>query len=71
MLNAEGDVYLDTFELMTRVMRTHGQHHLVVEEAMILHAFAVSYPHESSALLPEKSARRDRWLTIMRDRDPL
>ncbi|NYE74369.1 hypothetical protein BKA15_005698 [Microlunatus parietis] len=34
-----------------------------------MHAFAISYPDESSPLLPQKEARRDHWLTIMRDRD--
>lgn len=68
MLYAEHEEYLDTFELMTRVMRTHGKRHIIVDETLILHAFAVSYPDESSALLQEKQDRRDHWLQIMHDR---
>lgn len=57
--------YLDTFELMTMVMRTHGLHH-VIADAMVLHAFAVSYPNDWESLLPEKERRRDAWLTRFR-----
>lgn len=51
--------------LSGRVMRTHGQYH-VIADAMIMHAFAVSYPDASSPLLVDKEARRDHWLAIMR-----
>lgn len=66
LLHADHAEELDTFELMTRAMRTHGLRHLVVDDALVMHAFAVSYPDESSALLPEKHARRDYWLNLMR-----
>lgn len=66
MLYADHDNYLDTFELMTPVMRTHGLRHLIADDTLIMHAFAVSYPDESSALIPEKERRRDEWLAIMR-----
>lgn len=66
MLLADHEDFFDTFELMTRVMRTHGLRHVIDDDALIMHAFAVSYPDESSPLLPEKEARRDRWLSIMR-----
>lgn len=69
MLYAEREQYLDTFELMTRVMRTHGKRHVIVDDALIMHAFAVSYPDESSSLLQQKYERRDRWLKIFRDQD--
>ncbi|WP_129666874.1 glycosyltransferase family 2 protein [Phytoactinopolyspora endophytica] len=55
-------------ELMTKVMRTHGLRHLIADNTLIMHAFAVSYPDESSALIPQKEHRRDAWLTIMRQR---
>ena len=61
----EEERYLDTFGLATMVMRTHGLTHQVAD-ALIMHAFAVSYPDESSGLLPTKSARRDAWLTRLR-----
>lgn len=69
LLWAEHEDYLDTFELMTRIMRTHGHRHMIVDNALILHAFAITYPDQSSALLTEKEARRDRWLTAMRAAD--
>lgn len=69
LLHADHAEQLDTFELMTRAMRTHGLRHLVVHDALVMHAFAVSYPDESSTLLPEKHARRDHWLNLTRARD--
>jgi len=69
MLYATHDDFLDTFELMTRVMRTHALRHVIADDTMIMHAFAVSYPDESSAMLAEKEKRRDHWLAVMRDRD--
>lgn len=67
LLYADHDDFLDTFELMTRVMRTHGLRHVIADDALIMHAFAVSYPDESRALLPQKEERRDRWLERMRN----
>ncbi len=51
--------------LATMVMRTHGLTHEIAD-TLIMHAFAVSYPDESSGLLPEKAARRDAWLRRLR-----
>jgi hypothetical protein len=62
---ADRTQYLDTFELMTMVMRTHGQHH-VIADALVLHAFAVSYANDWGAMLPEKERRRDAWLARFR-----
>lgn len=62
--------YLDTFELMTRVMRTHGRRHLVVDDALIMHAFGVSYPNDWESTLPAKQARRDAWLAAFRRLTP-
>ncbi|MGW5365807.1 glycosyltransferase family 2 protein [Actinopolymorpha pittospori] len=62
---ADDRQYLDTFELMTRVMRTHGLHHVVVD-VLVLHAFGVSYPNAWQDTLPPKIARRDRWLEHFR-----
>jgi hypothetical protein len=39
---ANSDEYLDTFKLMTRVMGTHRQRH-IISSKMIIHFFAVSY----------------------------
>lgn len=65
----ERSEYFDTFELMTRVMRTHGSHHIIAD-VLVMHAFAVSYPDESSPLLPEKHQRRDEWLDRFRAAPP-
>lgn len=69
LLYADHEEFLDTFELMTKIMRTHGLRHVIADDALIMHAFAVSYPDESGALLPQKEQRRDRWLAIMRDNE--
>jgi hypothetical protein len=42
MYQTECEDYADTFELMTRVMKTHDQKHIIVPP-MILHFFSVSY----------------------------
>ena len=68
LLYADHDDFLDTFELMTKIMRTHGLRHVIVDDLLIMHAFAVSYPDESSALMPQKESRRDDWLAVMRAR---
>lgn len=66
---ADREQYLDTFELMTMVMRTHKLHH-VIADALISHAFAVSYPNDWESLLPEKERRRDAWLARFRAESP-
>ena len=38
----ERDEYLDTFKLLTRVMRTHGQRHLISRK-LVRHFFCASY----------------------------
>ncbi|MFD2081211.1 Glycosyltransferase, GT2 family [Actinopolymorpha cephalotaxi] len=63
---ATSSQYLDTFELTTSVMRTHGLHHIVVPDALVLHAFGVSYPNDWENTLPEKVERRDGWLSYFR-----
>jgi hypothetical protein len=68
LLYADHDDFLDTFELMTMVMRTHRLRHVIADDALIMHAFAVSYPDESSVLLPQKEQRRDQWLALLRSR---
>lgn len=67
LLYADHEQFLDTFELMTKIMRTHRLRHVIADDTLIMHAFAVSYPDESSILIPQKKQRRDRWLAIMRD----
>jgi len=64
---AERSEYWDTFQLMTAVMGTHGQRHIIAD-ALVMHAFAVSYPNDWESLLPEKH-RRDDWLARFRAAD--
>ena len=63
---AEGDEYLDTFKLMTKVMKAYGQRH-ILSSKMVLHFFAVSYAWEPTKHLVEaKAAQRDELLTKLR-----
>jgi hypothetical protein len=63
---ADHDEYLDTFKLMTKVMRTHGLRH-ILSSKMVLHFFSVSYHYEPAAQWAEaKAKRRDEWLDKLR-----
>jgi hypothetical protein len=63
---AERDQYLDTNELMTIVMRTHGMRHLR-SSAMVGHFFAVSYAGHSEDTLRHHAAERDALLRALRE----
>jgi hypothetical protein len=54
---AEREEILDTFKLMTRVMKTHGLKH-VISSQMVLHFFCVSYIWEPTKLWNEAKAKR-------------
>lgn len=58
---AAGETYLDTFELMTRVMGTHGFRH-ILSSRMVLHFFSVSYDWEPPEAMAFKSRLRDKLL---------
>jgi len=58
---AGGETYLDTFQLMTMVMRTHGLSHILSSQ-MILHFFSVSYDWEPPQAMAFKAELRDRLL---------
>ncbi len=59
---AEGEEYLDTFKLMTKVMATHGLRHSLASP-LVLHFFCVSYIWEPTQHLNEaKAQRRDALL---------
>lgn len=62
---AERDEYLDTFKLMTRVMRTHGLTHRI-SSAMIVHFFAVSYSWDAEEFRQWKAKQRDQRLEGLR-----
>ena len=57
-----GEKYVDTFELMTRVMKTHGLYHSIVPK-MVYHFFSVSYDDQ---WMESKNQRRDRLLETLR-----
>jgi hypothetical protein len=66
---AEGDEVLDTFKLMTKVMKTHGLRH-VISSTMVLHFFCVSYIWEPTKHWNEaKARRRDRLLAELREQE--
>ena len=62
---AKGDEYLDTFKLMTRVMRTHGLRHLLSSK-MVIHFFSVSYDWNAEDVVELKERRRDELLREFR-----
>jgi len=58
---AEGEEYLDTFELASKVMKTHGKRHLLSSK-MVLHFFSVSYDWEPQPVMKHKTELRDKYL---------
>ena len=66
---ANGEEYLDTFKLMTKVMKTHGLRH-VISSKMVLHFFCVSYVWEPTQHWDDmKANRRDALLRELRKRE--
>ncbi len=65
---ANGEEYLDTLKLMTKVMKTHGLRH-IISSKMVLHFFCVSYVWEPTKHWDEvKANRRDTLLRELRER---
>lgn len=67
---ADRDQYLDTNELMTLVMRTHGLRYIRAQP-MVLHFFGVSYDLYGQDYLANKGKTRDTLLAEYRARMPL
>lgn len=63
---AHGEEYVDTFELASRVMKTHGCRHNLSSK-MVLHFFSVSYEWEAPAAMKCKAALRDKNLEKLRE----
>ncbi len=64
---ARGEEYLDTFKLMTSVMKTHGLKH-IISSKMVMHFFSVSYDWEPTQHWNEaKAKRRDELLALFRN----
>ena len=57
--------YLDTFKLMTRVMKTHGQRHLITSP-LVIHFFSVSYDWDNEKSKQAKTEHRDALLKKFR-----
>lgn len=62
---AAREEYLDTFKLMTRVMRTHALRH-IVSSALVIHFFTVSYDWDPAAAREQKARQRDALLADLR-----
>jgi hypothetical protein len=58
---ARGEEYLDTFRLMTQVMKTHNLR-AARSSAMVQHFFSVSYEWEPQEIMDNKAQLRDRLL---------
>lgn len=65
---AEREEYLDTNELMTRVMHTHGLRHIIAPP-LIVHFFAVSYPWHTAETRAWQEQQRDQRLHALRAMD--
>ena len=65
---AEREEYLDTFKLMTMVMRTHGLVH-ILSSKLIMHFFCTSYDWDDEATREHKQRVRDRLLGELREQD--
>jgi hypothetical protein len=60
--------YLDTFQLLTKVLRTHGLRH-ILSSSMVLHFFSTSYEWDDEATRQHKMQRRDDLLAALRNQD--
>jgi hypothetical protein len=65
---ADGEEYLDTFKLMTMVMKTHGYRH-ILSSKMVLHFFSVSYHWEPQHVMEFKAGLRDGLLGELRGQE--
>lgn len=64
---ADREEYLDTFQLMSRVMKSHGLHH-IRSSKLVLHFFSVSYDCEPPGAMEFKARLRDGLLREFRSR---
>jgi hypothetical protein len=62
---ASREEYLDTFQLMTTVMKTHSFRH-ILSSKMVLHFFSVSYDWEPLDVIEYKAGLRNRRLHNLR-----
>jgi Glycosyl transferase family 2 len=62
---ANHEEYLDTFQLMSRAMKTHKFSH-ILSSKLVLHFFSVSYNWEPPDVMAFKAGLRDRLLEELR-----
>jgi hypothetical protein len=62
---ADHEEYLDTFKLMTKVMKTHGLHHIITSP-LVIHFFSTSYDWDEEKVKQIKSNHRDMLLDKFR-----
>ena len=62
---AQDEEYLDTFHLMTKVMKTHQLRH-TLSSKMVTHFFSVSYDWNAEDVVELKEKRRDELLREFR-----
>jgi hypothetical protein len=62
---AERAEYYDTFRLLTQVLRTHGQPH-ILSSALVLHFFCTSYEYDDEPTRRHKQRQRDLRLAALR-----
>ena len=62
---ADREEYLDTFQLMSRVMKTHNLRH-ILSSKLVLHFFSVSYGGEPPEVMAFKAGLRDLLLEKLR-----
>jgi hypothetical protein len=62
---AEDEEWLSTFQLMTKVMKTHQLGH-ALSSKMVIHFFSVSYDWNAEDVVELKERRRDELLSEFR-----
>ena len=65
---AEDEEWLSTFQLMTKVMKTHQLRH-TLSSKMVTHFFSVSYDWNTEDVVELKERRRDELLSEFRDEE--
>jgi hypothetical protein len=65
---ADHEEYLDTFKLMTKVMKTHGQRHMITSP-LVIHFFSASYDWDNEKVKQAKIDHRDALLKKLRGKE--
>ena len=65
---ADREEYLDTFQLMTMVLKSFGSPY-IRSSKMVLHFFSVSYVWETAEVMEWKAGLRDKLLQELQNQD--